>query len=184
VFHIDWNDLQLNLPNPAVPAQFYVANVGGAGSTGAELEVTARPDVHLDVFGVVGYARGRFGDGSISSGLDVSGKELPTTPAYTATFGGQYSREVGGGATVFGRGEVALYGSFFYDDANSVSQDAYSLTNLRAGIHRKYVSVDAWVRNAFDTKYIPVAFPYASPSGFIGEMGRPRTFGVSLGVTF
>jgi hypothetical protein len=42
------------------------------------------------------------------------------------------------------------------------------------------------VRNAFDTRYIPVAFAYGqlAQSGFIGEMGRPRTFGVSGGVTF
>jgi len=42
------------------------------------------------------------------------------------------------------------------------------------------------VRNAFDTRYVPVAFPYPgfTASGFIGEMGRPRTFGVSAGVTF
>jgi hypothetical protein len=28
VFYIDWNDLQLNLPNLNVPGQFYIANVG------------------------------------------------------------------------------------------------------------------------------------------------------------
>ena len=44
--------------------------------------------------------------------------------------------------------------------------------------------VEAWIRNAFDTRYIPIALPYGSPSGFIGEMGHPRTFGVSAGVTF
>jgi iron complex outermembrane receptor protein len=184
VFHIDWNDLQLNLPNPAVPAQFYIANVGGAGSTGAEFEVTARPHASLDVFGVLGYTRGRFGDGSISSGLDVSGNDLPTTPEYSATLGAQYSRAVRGGATLYGRGEAVLYGSFFYDDANSASQEAYSLTNLHAGLRGKYVFAEAWVRNAFDTRYIPIAFPYGSPSGFIGEMGRPRTFGISVGATF
>ena len=42
------------------------------------------------------------------------------------------------------------------------------------------------IRNAFDTKYIAVAFPYGAlaPSGFIGEMGKPRTFGISAGVGF
>ena len=43
VFRIDWDDLQVNLPDPAVPAQFYIANVGGATSTGVEVEVNARP---------------------------------------------------------------------------------------------------------------------------------------------
>ena len=49
-----------------------------------------------------------------------------------------------------------------------------------------FVFVEGWIRNAFDTEYIPVAFAYGqlAPSGFIGEMGRPRTFGISAGVTF
>ena len=41
-----------------------------------------------------------------------------------------------------------------------------------------------WIKNAFDTHYIPLAFPYSTQSGFIGESGRPRTLGVSVGVTF
>jgi outer membrane receptor protein involved in Fe transport len=47
-------------------------------------------------------------------------------------------------------------------------------------------SVEAWVRNAFDTRYIPVAFAYPglAPSGFLGENGRPRTFGVTARVGF
>ena len=42
------------------------------------------------------------------------------------------------------------------------------------------------MKNAFDTRYIRVAFAYDAfaPSGFVGEMGRPRTFGVRAGVTF
>ena len=45
---------------------------------------------------------------------------------------------------------------------------------------------ETWIRYAFDTRYVPIAFPYQgfAPSGFIGENGRPRTFGVSTGVTF
>jgi hypothetical protein len=42
------------------------------------------------------------------------------------------------------------------------------------------------VRNAFDTRYIPLAFPYASfaPSGFMGQMGAPRTIVATVGVRF
>ena len=66
------------------------------------------------------------------------------------------------------------------------SQDAYSLVNLRGGFRARYFFAEGWMRNAFDTRYVPVAFPYQgfAPSGFIGEVGRPRTFGVSAGVTF
>ncbi|MEZ5287620.1 MAG: TonB-dependent receptor [Vicinamibacterales bacterium] len=31
-FHVGWDDLQLNVPNPFVPGQFYIANVGRAKS--------------------------------------------------------------------------------------------------------------------------------------------------------
>ena len=40
---------------------------------------------------------------------------------------------------------------------------------------------------AFDRRYVPVAFafdPGLAPSGFLGETGAPRTFGLSAGVTF
>ena len=43
VFSIDWDDLQLNVPNPFVPGQFYISNVGGARSSGVEFDLTARP---------------------------------------------------------------------------------------------------------------------------------------------
>jgi hypothetical protein len=43
-----------------------------------------------------------------------------------------------------------------------------------------------FVRNAFGTDYIPLAFPYPAfaPSGFVGELGAPRTAGASIGLRF
>ncbi len=60
------------------------------------------------------------------------------------------------------------------------------MTNLRTGARGRFVFAEVWVKNAFDTRYVPVAFAYGSlaPSGFIGEMGRPRTFGLTGGFTF
>jgi iron complex outermembrane receptor protein len=184
-FYIDWRDLQLNLPDPAVPAQFYIANVGGAASKGVELELSARPGRGLDLFGGFGYTHARFEQGTVLSGMNVSGNEIPNTPAYTATLGSQLSRAIAR-ATVYGRMEVALHGAFHYDDANIASQEAYSLAHFRAGVRVRSVFTEAWVRNAFDTHYIPVAFAYGTfaPSGFVGESGAPRTFGVTTGVTF
>ena len=47
VFYIDWTDLQVNVPNPFVPAQFYVANAGTRDEQGlrggAERAAPARP---------------------------------------------------------------------------------------------------------------------------------------------
>jgi len=159
-----------------------------ARSAGVELELTARPQASIDVFATLGYTHARFKEGSRSSGLDVSHNELPSTPRYTATVGAQYARPLGTrfAATVYGRAEAVFYGRFEYDDINSVGQEAYSLANFRAGVRGTRLFAEAWVRNAFDTRYIPIAFAYGffAPSGFVGESGPPRTFGITGGVTF
>jgi hypothetical protein len=138
------------------------------------------------VFGAIGYTDAHFLSGARSSGVDVSGKLLSSTPRYTGNVGAQYSVPAFGSRTVYGRAEVALTGSYKYDDANTAGQDAYSRATFRAGVRDKRVFAEAWIRNAFDTRYVPIAFAYGglAPSGFIGELGAPRTFGVRAGVTF
>jgi iron complex outermembrane receptor protein len=187
VFRIDWDDLQLNLPDPGVPGQFFIANVGGAESKGVELEVRARVRPGFDLFGAIGYTNARFGAGSISSGANVAGNRVPNTPEYTATVGSHLSRAISANATVYGGAEFIFLGAFEYDDMNSAAQAAYSLANLRVGARGRLLMVEAWMKNVFDTRYIPVALafdPRIAPSGFLGESGAPRTFGINAGVTF
>ena len=187
VFRIVWDDLQLNLPDPAVPGQFYIANVGGAVSKGAEFELQTSVRPGVDLFSAVGYTDARFKEGSVSSGVPVAGNDIPNTPEYTATFGVQLSHRLRPNETAFVRAEVTRYGAFSYDDLNTAGQSAYALANVRAGLRGRYVFAEAWVRNLLDTRYILVALPFdpqLAPSGFLGESGAPRTFGVSAGVTF
>jgi iron complex outermembrane receptor protein len=185
VYSIDWDDLQLNLPVPGVTGQFYIANVGAATSRGVELELHARATDSLEVFGAVGTTRARFSDGTTSGDLDVSGNKVPNAPAYTAGVGAVFTHMFRPGHRLFVHGDVSIVGPFEYDDANTQRQDAYALLNIRAGLRARWAIIEAWVRNATDTRYIPLAFPYQfTQSGFIGEPGRPRTFGISLGVGF
>ncbi len=185
-FYIDWTDLQLNLPIPMAPGQFFISNVGGATSRGLEFELMARAAPGVDVFGALGLTRARFADGSTSNGADVSDNRLPFTPNYTASMGVQFSRAMNATVSTFGRAEFVHYGAFEYDDANSARQEGYGLANLRAGVQLRGATIEAWVKNAFDTRYIPTAFAYGffAPSGFVGETGRPRTMGVTIGVGF
>jgi len=184
-FHIDWNDLQLNVPNPTVPGQFYISNVGSAVSQGVEFELAARVAPRLDVFGAFGYTHARFSAGAISSGVDVGDNKIPNTPDYTTSAGVQYSHPFGA-TTLHLRGDAVFYGSFQYNDANSLAQDAYSLFNFRVAAEHRRLTGEVAVRNAFDTRYIPLAFAYPgfAPSGFIGEMGAPRTVVATVGVRF
>lgn len=186
LFLINWDDLQLNVPNPFVPGQFYISNAGRARSRGLEIDLTGRPHSDVDLFATVGVTSARFKDGTRSSGVDVGDNELPYTPDYTATLGGQWNRAVTSAINAFVRAEVAMTGAFNYDESNTQQQDAYALVNVRGGARYKHVFGELWLRNAFDQRYIPIAIPYPgfAPSGFIGENGRPRTFGISLGTSF
>jgi iron complex outermembrane receptor protein len=185
IFSIDWNDLQLNLPNVQVPNQFFIANVGGASSRGFEIEAAAKAAPGVDLFTGFGYTRARFGDDTTAFGANVSDNKVPYTPDYTFNLGVQYGRAITSDWTAYGRAEVTLYGAFSYDELNLQEQEGYSLANLRGGIRGKRFFGEGWIRNAFDTNYIPVAIPLQfAPSGYIGESGAPRTFGISVGVTF
>ena len=184
-FHIDWRDMQVNIPNPFVPAQFYIDNAAGATSNGVEFEVHGRPDRSLDLFGSVGFIHARYKDGSVASGVDITGKKLANAPSYTADFGVQYARPLRGEVALFARAEAICYGDYEYDEPNTAGQDAYTLTNLRVGLRGRRVFGEVWIRNAFDTTYIPIAFPFpGAASGFLGENGAPRTFGLRAGVSF
>ncbi|MGH9387331.1 MAG: TonB-dependent receptor [Vicinamibacterales bacterium] len=185
MFYIDWDDLQLNVPNQLQRGQFYIANAGRARSRGVEFDVNARVHPSVDVFGTFGYTNARFGEGSRALGNGVADKKIPFTPDFTALFGAQISRAMTSALSIYGRAEAAFYGDFHYDEFNSAGQDAYSLANLRAGVRGSHAFAEAWIKNAYDTRFIPIAIPFpGAPSGFIGENGRPRTFGVSAGVMF
>ena len=156
VFHINWEDMQLNLPNLFAPGEFYVANVGGATSSGVELELNARVHPNVDVFGGFGYTKATFKDDSISGGIAVGGTRSQirrtTPPRSVSSCHGRWHRAVAlrpRGGDIDGRLE--------YDDLNTQSQDAYSLANFRAGVRGRLVFVEGWIRNAFDTEYIPIA---------------------------
>lgn len=190
-FHISWDHLQLNLPTGQT---YYIANAGDAESKGFEMELMARPFHEWDIFGSVGYDRARFCDGTTSiftdafgtkAEVDVGGNDLIFTPEFTASAGAQYSLEIRPDVQISVRAEIVGYGSYFYNAANTESQDAYWLTNLRAGVHTTHWFAEAWVKNAFDTEYVPVAFEYPNgQSGFLGESGAPFTVGLRTGYTF
>lgn len=184
VFHTRWSDLQLNVP-AATPAQFYVANVAAAESSGVELELAARVMPGWDVFAGAGRLSAKFRGGSRADGADVSGRRLPYSPDFTFNAGTQVAVTFAPGVQGYTRADVAAFDAFYYDERNTRSQGRYALAQFRAGVRLRTWAVEAFVRNAFDESYVPVAIPYnLAPSGFAGESGEPRSFGVSATLRF
>jgi len=187
LYYIDWSDLQLNEPLLTSPGRFFIGNVGSANSKGVELEVNYRPVKGWDLFGSVGYTDARFGSGSLSEGVDVSGHKLPYAPDYTANVGTQYAWDLNSRFTLYTRAQVTFYGNFKYDATNLAAQGNYSIADFRVGLRSKNWFAEGWVANAFNTHYVPIAFEYSktyAPSGYIGESGAPMTVGIRTGVSF
>lgn len=192
-FYINWDNLQLNLPT-GQPGSYYIANAGNADSKGVELELDARPLHGWDVFGSVGSTDAHFLSGAQAihtdpygntTTLNVGGNHLIYTPEFTGNVGTQYAWQIGRRAALYARAEVNIYGEYFYNPANTASQDTYSLATFRAGVRGRNWYAEGWMQNAFDTHYVPVALEYPNGlSGFIGESGAPVTYGLRAGVNF
>lgn len=190
-FYISWDHLQLNLP---LGQTYYISNTGDAESAGLELEVSARPLRNWDIFGSFGYDRAQFGKGStsihtdalgINTGVNIEGKDLIFTPEFTISAGTQYSWDMGPDARLYLRGEIFGNSRYFYNTLNSESQESYWLTSLRLGYRAHNRFIEVWAKNIFDTDYIPVAFEFPDgQSGFLGENGAPRMYGLRAGVDF
>ena len=182
-FYIDWRNLQLS--TLVGPGQVFISNTD-ANSKGFELEMSARPARGLDLFAGLGYVDVHYASGATDNGIAVGGNRLQYTPDYTINAGAQYSHELTKGITAYARGEVNVYGGFPYDSENSVSQEAYSIANFRAGVRGRHWFAEGWIRNAFDTDYVPIVIAYTglAPSGFVGESGAPMTFGLKAGASF
>jgi iron complex outermembrane receptor protein len=189
-FYIDWQDMQLTQFAP--PAQQFTTNAGAAHSAGAELEAIARPLPGWDIFAGFGYVDAEFNAGStafnpfLGGNSAVAGNVLPFAPHTNWHVGTQESYKIGGKWTVFGRAAVTGTGRYFYDATNGANQGDYVLADFRLGVRRGPFKLEGWIDNALGTNYVPLAIPYpgGAASGYIGENGPPRTYGLSLSVAF
>ncbi len=132
VFYINWDNVQIDLPNGSA-SQFFITNGGKARSTGAELELTARPTDNLALFGGLGVMTTRFQDNIVNAGIG-RGNDLPFAPDLTWNVGAQYSLKVYKSLRAFARAEVFGIGRYFYDPTNRASQGDYLITNFRLGL--------------------------------------------------
>ncbi len=193
LFYIDWDRLQLNQQIPFSGGQYFIGNAGSANSKGIEVETRFFAFPWWELFGMVGYSHAKFLGNStaLNSNLDVNeavaGNDLPYTPTFNSNIGTQISWAPSNHTSLYLRTQVSITGDFMYDASNAMGQDAYTLMSFRGGVRSRHWFAEGWVDNAFDTRYVPIAIPYAqlgAPSGYIGESGAPVTYGARAGINF
>ena len=122
---------------------------------------------------------------------DISGQELPGISKVAFSYGVDYTLPT----QLFGRagGAYAAFdGSYRSRFSSNPSRsaytniDGYSLANFRLGFHADSGwDLSAWVRNAFNEEYFDFLSTQSGSTGLVvGQPGDPRTYGVTVRVSF
>jgi len=186
VFQIDWRDRQLEVPISTVPGRFFLDNVGDAESRGFEVEGGYWINRQWRADAGFGWTEAEFDQYfDPNSQSEVGGNQLPNVPETTWNFSLGYDNGPADGVRFFGHADVVGIGKMYFDNANAAAESSYAIANFRAGIRWRGLRVAAWVKNAFDEVYVPIAIPsFFSQSGYVGRNGDPRTAGITLSYDF
>lgn len=158
-------------------------NAGDLHSKGAEAEIAITPVKDLSINYNFGYTDAKYTSSVIlkkdQNGDDVNLREKRQvfTPTTTSALAVQYAflLEKKQNLKLVVRGEWMNLGSQYFDLANSIKQNSYSLFNTRFGIAAKNFEIMLWGRNLADKKYIAYAYDFGAV-----HLGDPKTYGITL----
>jgi iron complex outermembrane receptor protein len=182
VFYTKVNDAQV--PTLVLPDAITVTkNVGKLNSKGFELELKAQASKNLYIQYSFGYTNASYESLQLSSqgsAVNLNGKKQIFSPDFTSMLAVQYTHPLTPGKTsVFIRGEWKYLGTTYFDLANNINQTPYHLINASAGLNIKNISIQGWIRNALNQKYISYAYDFGAV-----HLGDPSTFGCTLSYRF
>ncbi|MEO6839045.1 MAG: TonB-dependent receptor [Ginsengibacter sp.] len=183
LFYTIVSDVQV--PTLVLPdAVTITKNTGKLTSKGAELEVNSLPVKGLEVDYSFGYTNVKYNSLKLSENnaeVNLAGKRQIFTPDVTSMLAAQYSFEIGHkkNTQLFVRGEWKYLGNQYFDQANTIEQNPYSIFNTRCGINLKKFSIILWGKNLADKKYILYAYDFGAV-----HLGDPETYGATVSVKF
>ena len=94
--------------------------------------------------------------------VNLAGNRQVFTPEKTAMLAAQFSPQISEWQSLklILRGEAFRIGDQYFDLANTIKQNAYSLYNARAGVSGKNFELMFWIRNITDKRYISYAYDF------------------------
>ena len=180
-FYFKWTDQQVNSYDFSTFSSVTL-NTGRSSSKGVELELSALPARHLEADWNLGLTSAKFD--SLNLSLDPAhpvrydGNYIALTPKVTSNLAATTDIPLGRrGDQIVLRGEWRYLGRHYFDLANTIMSDPYSLFSGRASLKVRDVEVAVWGRNLGNKVYIAYAQAFGGTRTFLGE---PRTFGVTL----
>ncbi|MFG6095161.1 TonB-dependent receptor [Leptothoe sp. ISB3NOV94-8A] len=178
LFHNPVDNYQVATFNPITLFTDSVNNAD-VSITGLEFDIRATPLEGLDLLAGLGLVDAEFTNFTdANTGVDFDGNSLPYAPELTYNVAAQYRAPFG----LFGRLELQGVGKTFFDEANTLKQDAYALINARLGYEFDQYGVYLFANNLFDTRYIIQGFDIGGQRA--GSFGAPATYGVQFKSNF
>lgn len=162
----------------------YLQNVGEVTANGIEAQVSYRTG-DWGIRASAGYVNAKFTDynNPLAPGVDLTGNRVPFVPGVTANLLVDHRFEIGNGASLTPRIGVSYQSKVWFDEANTVGQDAVTLVD--AGVAWEMANgavLDFYCTNLTDETYAQYGFAFAPENAF--TMGRGREFGVKLNMSF
>ncbi len=202
LYQTEIEDYQAQVVNDQVGTlRGYLANAESVRVRGAELDINGRPHANVDFYVNTALTDGEYRDFKdapcpleLTGGppnCDISGQNLPGIPEWATSVGAEY--HVPAAVSVY-TGEAyvgtdASYQSGFSSNpspSDYLNVDDRTLINFRGGYRLDNGwEIFGWVRNAFEENYYNFVSPVGGNSGlFVGDVGDPRTYGVTLRASF
>lgn len=184
-FYSRYRGIQQTISDPNV--QFRVANAGDAILYGFEAEITARPGKDT-VFNIgIGYTSSEFTRVPAAVG-PINGNRLPFSPEVTLALGAQHDFRSSAG-TFSPRVDYRFQSRTFFTAFNlPLEQQApYGLLSARLTFleAKERFSLAVYGENLTDERYFTFGQNALAAQGVAyNYIGRPREFGVTLGVKF
>ena len=153
VFDIGVEDELIPYEIPSSPGRDFFANAGRSNRTGVEATLITQPTDRIGVTLSYTYADFTFADFLDDNGNDYSGNRIPGTVEQLVFAELSYRHPAGW----FGALDALHVGDQFANNANSVADGAYTLSNLRLGFDANRggatFSPFVGVNNLFDQSY-------------------------------
>ena len=183
-FWIECRDQQLTVFPDGLTTGRMMSNAGKSRSRGVEVAATwdalsLMSMSHLRFTANYGYTHAQFEE--FNDGVnDYSGNYLPYAPQHTISLGATYDWWIGGRVL----DEVVLSaswqgaGKIYWNEANTLHQNFYSLLNASVELRKGDFSLSLWGRNLTDTDYY--TFYFKSMNNNFLNYGKPIRLGVTL----
>ncbi len=191
VYYITVSDMQLTQFVPSGNGRM-ISNAGGVHSKGFELSADANLGSGFSASVNYGYANATFTNYAdtlksydqmgnvVAKPVDYKGKYVPYAPQNTLSVGVVYEHSFKNSFLDHFMAAVQYngIGKIYWDEANDLSQDFYSMVNAKFAVTKGAFGLELWAKNLLDTQY--KAFYFNSGGNKFFQLGKPMQMGVTL----